>query len=237
MAHDSTRNYDNGTSSKSGSGSYGSGYGNGYGSSQRDYQGSYGDYGSGHNGKGGHQAGNSTTSALIAGAAGFGLGLLVLAGRKAAFQAPTYAAGDWFEGLKAEHRAARKLFDALAQSSDEDHKKRGTMLMELQYAISKHNIQEEYVVYCVLAEMGQADVAEGLNADHFELKQGLFELEMIVKEQRGGFADKLAEVREAFESHVREEEEEAFPTLQASLSDEQKKMLTNRMNREGFKVA
>jgi hypothetical protein len=28
-----------------------------------------------------------------------------------------------------------------------------------------------------------------------------------------------------------------FPTLQAMLTDEQKKALTNRMNREGFKVA
>jgi hemerythrin superfamily protein len=230
MTHESTHAYDRGN--------------NAYGSSQGSYgQGSSrsgNGYSSGYNAqtdKRHQQHSGGATSALIAGAAGFGLGLLVLAGRKAAFQAPTYTAGDWFEGLKAEHRAARKLFDALAQSSDEDQKKRGTMLMELQYAISKHNVQEEYVVYCVLAEMGQAEVAEGLNADHFELKQGLFELEMIVKEQRGGFADKLAEVREAFESHVREEEEEAFPTLQASLSEEQKKMLTNRMNREGFKVA
>lgn len=230
MTHESTHAYDRGNNA------YGSSQGS-YGQNSRTGTG----YSSGYNAQTDkrhqQQSGGSTTSALIAGAAGFGLGLLVLAGRKAAFQAPTYTAGDWLEGLKAEHRAARKLFDALAQSSDEDQKKRGAVLMELQYAISKHNVEEEYVVYCVLAEMGQAEVAEGLHTDHFELKQGLFELEMIVKEQRGGFADKLAEVREAFESHVREEEEEAFPTLQASLSEEQKKMLTNRMNREGFKVA
>ncbi len=34
-----------------------------------------------------------------------------------------------------------------------------------------------------------------------------------------------------------EEEQEIFPRLQAMLSDEQRKALTNRMNREGFKVA
>ena len=50
--------------------------------------------------------GNGGTSALMAGVAGFGLGMMVSAGRKAASQAATFAAGDWFEGLKAEHQAA-----------------------------------------------------------------------------------------------------------------------------------
>ena len=181
--------------------------------------------------------GGGTKSALIAGAAGFGLGLLASAGRKAVVQAPTYAAGDWFEGLKAEHKAARKLLEALGETTDDEQAKRAPLVLQLQHAMGKHNVQEEYVVYCVLAEHGQIDAAEELHGEHFDLKQGLYELEMIGKEHRPGFAAKVAEIREAFEAHVREEEDVIFPALQARLSDEQTKALTNRMNREGFKVA
>ncbi|WP_372918837.1 hemerythrin domain-containing protein [Sandarakinorhabdus sp.] len=181
--------------------------------------------------------GNGKSSALVAGAAGFGLGMLVSAGRKAAAQAPTYAAGDWFEGLKAEHKMARGLLDQLAVTGEDDIKKRAALVFELQHAMGKHQIQEEYVVYCVVAAHGQSDVAEALNADHFDVKQGLYELEMIGKEQRPGFLEKVAAIRTAFEAHVREEEEEVFPALHAKLSEAETKALTGRMNREGFKVA
>ena len=174
---------------------------------------------------------------VLASAAGFGLGLLAAVGRRAAVQAPTYAAGDWFEGLKAEHKMARAILEKLAATTDEEQAKRAPMVLALQHAIGKHNVQEEYVVYCVIAENGQADAATELNADHAELKQKLYELEMIGKEQKTGFLDKLEEIREAFEEHVREEEDEIFPRLHASLDEAQQKALTNRMNREGFKVA
>lgn len=185
------------------------------------------------------QADNSGNgaSALVAGAAGFGLGLLAAAGRKAAVQAVTAAAGDWFEGLKAEHKMARTLFEKLAETTDDDKAKRATLLLQLQHAIGKHNVQEEYVVYCVLREHGQEEDADELHAEHGELKQALFDLEMIGKRQQTGFLDRLAEARAAFEEHVREEEDDIFPRLQSSLDVEQAKLLTGRMNREGFKVA
>lgn len=176
-------------------------------------------------------------SKLLAGAAGFGLGLLAAAGRKAVVQAVTYSAGDWFEGLKTEHKLARGIMDKLADTTDEEQAKRAPLVLALQHAIGKHNVQEEYVVYCVIAENGMTDEAIELNADHFDLKQGLYELEQIGKEQRPGFREKLAEIRTSFETHVREEEDDIFPRLHAMLTQEQQKSLTNRMNREGFKVA
>ena len=181
--------------------------------------------------------GKGGTSALMAGVAGFGLGMMVSAGRKAAAQAATFAAGDWLEGLKAEHQAARKLLEQLAATREEDTAKRAALVLELQYAMGKHQVQEEYVIYCVVAAHGQSDVAESLNSDHFEVKQGLYALEMIGKEKGPGFLEKVAAIRTAFESHVREEEDEVFPALRVMLTDEENKALTNRMNREGFKVA
>jgi hemerythrin-like domain-containing protein len=89
----------------------------------------------------------------------------------------------------------------------------------------------------VLRNEDEAAEADALHADHGQLKQGLFDLEMIGKKQEPVFLARLAEVRAAFESHVREEEEEIFPALRDKLSDEQNDMLTRRMNREGYKVA
>jgi len=179
----------------------------------------------------------NVAGALAAGAAGFGLGVLAAVGRKAAMQAPTYAAGDWQEGLKAEHVAARAMFEQLAELNTEDHEKRGTILVHLQYALSKHNVQEEYVVYATMGKHGDNAGAKALHAEHADLKQGLFDLEMLMKQKSPQFNSRLAEVRAAFEAHVREEEDIAFPQLASSLSEEESKELTNRMNREGFKVA
>jgi hemerythrin superfamily protein len=180
---------------------------------------------------------NTAAAPWIAGAAGFGLGLLAGVGRKMAVQAPTAMAGDWFEGLKAEHKMARALFDKLAETQDADKAQRATLLLQLQHAIGKHNIQEEYVIYCVLREHGDTVAADELHAEHGDLKQGLFDLEMIGKHQKPGFAERLAEIRAAFEAHVTEEETDVFPRLEAKLSSEEKKALTMRMLREGYKVA
>jgi hemerythrin superfamily protein len=184
--------------------------------------------------------GNDNSAAAapwIAGAAGFGLGLLASVGRKMAVQAPTAMAGDWFEGLKAEHKMARALFDKLAETQDADKAQRATLLLQLQHAIGKHNVQEEYVIYCVLREHGDTVAADELHAEHGDLKQGLYDLEMIGKHQMPGFAERLTEVRAAFEEHVREEEDEVYPRLEARLTEEQKKAVTMRMLREGYKVA
>jgi hemerythrin-like domain-containing protein len=174
---------------------------------------------------------------LVIGVAGFGLGLLAAAARKAAVQSTTYAAGDWFEGLKAEHQAARALFEKLAATAEDQLPQRAALVLELQHAIGRHNIEEENVIYCVLRDNGEAAEADALHADHGQLKQGLFDLEMIGKKQEPGFLDRLSEVRAAFEAHVREEEDEIFPALRAKLTPEVNTMVTARMNREGFKVA
>jgi hemerythrin superfamily protein len=178
-----------------------------------------------------------TTGRVAAGVAGFGLGLLAGAARKAAVQAPTYAAGDWFEGLKAEHKMARALFDKLADTTDEDKPQRAALVLELQHAIGKHTVEEEFVIYCVLRDSGEAAEADALHADHGQLKQGLWDLEMIGKKQLPGFLERLAEIRAAFETHVREEEDEIFPRLREALDKETNTKVTQRMNREGFKVA
>ena len=182
-------------------------------------------------------ASNDNNGALLAGAAGFGLGLLASVGRKAAVQAVTYAAGDWFEGLKAEHKMAAGVIEAMEATTEADVKKRGMLLFQLQHALGKHAIQEEDIIYCALRAQGKIADADQLGHEHnAEVKQGLYDLEQIDKSSPR-WLERVRELKTDIEAHVRKEEDEIFPALRASMSAEENKALTGRMNREGFKVA
>ena len=176
-------------------------------------------------------------SALLAGALGFGLGIAAAVGRKAAVQAITASTGDWFEGLKLEHKLAMGIIETLEKTTEEDTKKRAALLFSLQHALGKHAIQEEDVIYCVLRASGEAQAADELGHDHnAEVKQGLYDLEQIDKASPA-WLTRLQQLKADIEAHVREEEDVVFPKLHASLSEEENKKLTKRMNFEGFKVA
>lgn len=180
---------------------------------------------------------NDNGGVLLAGAVGFGLGLVASVGRKAAVQAITASAGDWFDGLKAEHKLAMGMIEALEKTDETDVAKRAALHLSLSHALGKHAIQEEDVIYCALRTLGDVTDADKLGADHNrEVKQGLYDLEQIGKASPAWLA-RLRQMKAAIEEHVREEEDVIFPRLRAKLSAEENKKLTNRMNREGFKVA
>lgn len=184
-----------------------------------------------------NKASNDSAGVLLAGAAGFGLGLLASVGRKAAVQAITASAGDWFEGLKAEHKLAMGIIETLEKTTEADTGKRKALLFSLQHALGKHAIQEEDVIYCALRAFGDVADADQLGAEHnSEVKQGLYDLEQIDKASPQ-WLERLAKMKAAIEAHVREEEDIVFPRLHEKMSVEENNKLTARMNFEGFKVA
>lgn len=178
----------------------------------------------------------STTAIIGAAAAGLAVGLVANLGRKFAVQAPTAFAGDWFDALKAEHKAAIAIFDALEKTDSTQTTKRTMLLAQLKHALGKHAFQEENAVYPMLRERGQTGDADELNGEHGYVKQYLHDLSMLPKDS-AMFLSKLAEFRSDLEDHVREEEDRIFPALRASLSTEENKALTTAMNKEGFKLA
>ncbi len=179
----------------------------------------------------------TTSGALVAGATGFGLGLLASAGRKAAVQAITAAAGDWVEGLKAEHKLAMGIIETIEKTADTETTKRAALLVSLQHALGKHAIQEEDVIYCALRASGDVVDADKLGSEHnAQIKQGLYDLEQIDKASPQWLA-RLATLKTDIAAHVREEEDVVFPRLRDKLTAEENRKLTGRMNREGLKVA
>ena len=180
----------------------------------------------------------SYTGAAVAIGAGVGLatGLLANFVRKAVVQGPTVMAGNWDEALAAEHKAALTIFDLLQKTTDKQSGRRSFLLMQLKHALGKHAFQEENTVYAMLREEGLTEAADHLNHEHGYVKQFLFELtEMEKNDPR--WLPKVAEFRTQIEQHMREEEDDLFPKMRGMLSEEQNKHLTRQMNKEGLKLA
>lgn len=175
---------------------------------------------------------------VLAGAAlaGAAVGIAANFGRKFLMQMPAAAAGDWFEALKAEHKATLAAFDQLEATDDSQTAMRTALLMKIKYALTKHAHEEEAIVYPALRQANSAHDADALNAEHGYVKTYLYELESLPKDSPDWLA-RVRDFRSMLEEHIRMEEEEVFPAFHASLSDEQNAKLTSLMNREGFKMA
>lgn len=171
-----------------------------------------------------------------AAAVGVVAGLAASLGRKAVVQAPAMITGDWLEALKAEHKATLVLFDKLQATSDEQTTRRGMLLGQLKHALAKHAVEEENAVYPALRDAGQTAEADRLNQDHGYVKQYLYDLGNMPKNE-ASWMGKVIEFRSEIERHMREEENEIFPRLQTKLDTAENKLLTAAVTKEGFKLA
>jgi hemerythrin superfamily protein len=184
-----------------------------------------------------HAASNGHLGRLATGAAfGFMAGLALPHARKAMMQAPSVAAGDWADALMAEHRMVEKAFQALLATETGDHMKREMLLTKIAYALTKHGIEEENVIYPAIMENGREEMARHLVEDHGQIKTFIFELRRLGTEE-AGWLDKAQGFFECLQHHIREEEEEVFPAFREALPAQENARLTKMMNWEGFKVA
>jgi len=173
---------------------------------------------------------------LIAGGAGLLLGLLANPARKLAVQAPTMLKGQWDEALAAEHKATLAVFDLLEATSTDDTARRALHLAQIKHMIGKHSFQEENAVYATMRQRGLLSEAQHLNEDHGVVKQLLFELTMMPKDD-ARWLDTARTLRGNLEEHMAEEENDHFPKLRAALSDQENADLAKAMNKEGLKLA
>jgi len=184
------------------------------------------------------RAGAGSNAGAFIGAAAVGVvaGLTANLARKVAVQGVTAVAGDWMEGLKAEHAMTLKIFDAIEATGNDQGRKRSLLLMQLKHALGKHAFQEENVVYPAMRQHGQTDAADALSHDHAYVKQHLFNLTDTPRDSAAWLTE-VRTFRDALERHIREEEDTIFPELHRTLGDDGNKHVTLAMNKEGFKLA
>jgi hemerythrin superfamily protein len=181
---------------------------------------------------------NGDNAGVLIGAAmaGAAVGLAANVGRKLFIQFGASPGGDWLDSLKAEHEMALAIFDKIEATEDDQTMMRSHLLTKLKYALTKHALEEENVVYPALRQANETEEADELNSDHGYVKTYLYELENLPNDDPQWIA-RVRDFRAMIEEHMREEENEIFPRLRSRLSDEQNAKLTSAMNKEGFKFA
>jgi hemerythrin-like domain-containing protein len=194
-------------------------------------------YKSGASQKSAFDWGDGNANVLIgAAAAGAALGFAANMGRKLIVQATAAASGDWADALATEHKMTLAIFDKILATTNKQTTVRGTLLAKLKYALSKHAIEEEMVIYPALRQAGRTDDADDLTSEHGIVKTYLYELETMPNDSAKWLA-RVRDFRSMIEEHMREEENKVFPALRSSMSDEENGKLTAMMNKEGFKFA
>jgi hemerythrin superfamily protein len=181
---------------------------------------------------GGNRFGRLATTAAL----GLAAGLALPAARKAVIQGPALAAGDWMEALKAEHRTMEKSFEALLKTRHDEAAKREMLLTKIAYALTKHAIEEENVIYPALSENAFTNQAHHLMEEHGLAKTLVYDLRRISAADPAWMI-RAQELWAALQKHFRAEEDEIFPAFRDGLTREENAKLTRMMNWEGFKVA
>jgi hemerythrin superfamily protein len=184
-----------------------------------------------------HATHGNSIGRMAAGAAlGLAAGLALPQARKLVMQGPTLAAGDWVEALTAEHRLVEKLFRQMLETTEREQAKREALLTKIAYALNKHAIEEENVIYPALSENAYADAARHLAEEHQQVKTFIYDLRRI-SSQDPAWILKAREFWTKLEQHMGEEEAHVFPAFRNALSPEENTKLTTMMNWEGLKVA
>lgn len=182
------------------------------------------------------QAGNGLGRIVAGAAVGLVAGLAIPQAKKLAMQGPSLAAGDWMDALIAEHRLVEKLFDQLLKTDDGDMARREMLLAKIAYALNKHAVEEENVIYPALTEDSNSDQSKHLGEEHLEMKTCIYDLRRIGSTDPS-WLGKARELWGLIQDHIREEEDEIFPAFRQALSPDENAKLTAMMNWEGIKAA
>ena len=184
------------------------------------------------------QTQNGSAFGRLATGAALGLvaGLALPQARKAVVQAPSMAAGDWMDGLTAEHRLVRKHFETLLETRHDETARREILMAKIASALTKHAVEEENVIYPALTEGGHADHAHHLIEDHGQMKTYLYDLRRLSARDLE-WIGRARQLWTSLEKHMLEEETTIFPTFRDALSAEENAKLTKMMHWEGYKVA
>ncbi|HEY8615076.1 hemerythrin domain-containing protein [Phenylobacterium sp.] len=183
-----------------------------------------------------NSSGNSFGAVATGAALGLVAGLAIPHARKAVMQGPSLAAGDWVAALTAEHRMVEKMFEQLLKTHDDEMLKREMLLTKIAYALTKHAIEEENVIYPALAENARTDQSHHLAEDHLEVKTFIYDLRRTPPTDPRWLI-KARAFWTSLQEHMREEEDEVFPAFRDALPPEENAKLFKMLNWEGFKVA
>ncbi|HEX6980057.1 MAG TPA: hemerythrin domain-containing protein [Alphaproteobacteria bacterium] len=145
----------------------------------------------------------------------------------------TSGRGDAFEMLTSDHRRIEQIFTRIEATPASAVNERERLLGELKTELTRHAVAEENVLYP--AYMQNTSVGPGVTEEfyheHASMKQRLFRLEQMPKNDPNWMSEAMA-LRREIAAHVREEEDRMFPQMRAAMSPQQIDQLTQMVSRE-----
>ena len=173
-----------------------------------------------------------------AGAAALGVvaGLSLGRARKAVAKASMALVGDWEKQMKAEHRALKKVLQAMAASETKDAAERAALVDGAADLLTKHAVEEENVIYPGLRACGLTSAVKALLEDHADMRQLIRELKELAPEDPL-WLDTAKRLKKLVYRHVRQEEQEMFPVLHNTRLSAENERLTDLVRAEGLKVS
>lgn len=139
---------------------------------------------------------------------------------------------DAFQMIKDDHSRVNELFLKIADTSDNAVRTRERLFEQIRIELQTHAQLEEKHFYPALQKHAETKkfVAHSLD-EHGEVKSMLRELDGMAKDD-SAFMERIQELKQSVQDHVREEEEEIMPAARKALSDDEIQELTDKMQKD-----
>lgn len=185
-----------------------------------------------------NQHNNRTGELMLTAAVGFVAGaLLANPVRKLAVQGTeALMTDDWLDALVKEHRSVQKAMQKIVQTSERDAMRRHMLISKVDYALTKHSLEEEKVIYPAIRRFDE-ESAQRLFADHADIKTLLGELQFDIPKHDPIWIERARMLQTELEEHIREEEDTIFPILRERVTEDEHSALTRHMHMQGAAVA
>lgn len=139
---------------------------------------------------------------------------------------------DPFEPFVRDHRRFLHLLNEMEASRGRSMVHRGQLLARLKRGLAAHAVAEEDVIYPLLIEEAEADVAaRRLYAEHGMIKTHLYALERSLADE-DAWLSRAAALRALVADHARLEEEVEFPRLRLALDTGETARMARHLRRE-----
>lgn len=135
-----------------------------------------------------------------------------------------------YDVLEREQHRLTQLIEKLQRCRRE--RERACLFEQVHGALSAHADAEEAVVHATLEEHDETRGAALRSRRDLERMRGLLEQLEATRPTGSAWQSKLDALRESFESHYREEEEDLFEAAQTVLAEEEAEELGRRFLRE-----
>lgn len=142
---------------------------------------------------------------------------------------------DVYQVLKEDHRTVEKLLAQLSETSERAIKTREQLFMKLKDALLAHAKAEEKIFYSSINQEDVRELVTEAKSEHKQVEKMLKEMEKM-DVSNPEWINKLQELKQSVEHHVKEEESEIFKQAHRLLSNDEADSMGEEVEQEEEKM-